>query len=57
MITILKLLKECNTFHEFVAELTKRGLTGNPMTNLNNSIALWRSLHSDSFVDNTLCVS
>ena len=42
MIVISKLIYECATFEEFVAELTKRGLNGNPLTNYSNCLKVWK---------------
>lgn len=43
MIVILKLVQEVGSFDEFVAEVTKRGLTGNPLSNLSYCHRLWVS--------------
>jgi hypothetical protein len=43
-LTILKvfdLLEECNTVKEYAAELMKRGLQGNPLSNARNINAFW----------------
>ena len=53
MMVILKLLDECSTLEEFVAELTKRELVGNPLTNYYNCIKVWqkkRLVKDDDFV-------
>lgn len=47
MITILKLIEESDTFNEFVAEVTKRGMTGNPLSNLSHCIRLWDSIKNN----------
>ena len=44
MITILRLLKDVATFDEFVAEVTKRGMSGNPLANLSYCSRLWRNV-------------
>ena len=43
MIVILKLVKEVGSFDEFVAEVTKRGLKGNPLSNLSYCYRVWLS--------------
>ena len=47
MIVILKLCEECSTFAEFVAEVTKRGVKGNPLSNLSHCHRIWNCLHYD----------
>lgn len=41
MIVILKLLQECNTFEQFISEITHRGITGNPLHNLSFCYDIW----------------
>ena len=47
MFTIYQVLHECNTFGEFIAEMTKRGLKGNPLINLSHCSRLWLECHPE----------
>ena len=53
MASIYKLCDSSTTFQDFITELSRRGLNGNPLSNLCNCLKLWdhvKGLH-DSFFD------
>lgn len=49
MITVLKLVDDCETFDHFVAEVTKRGMGGNVLSNLAHCSRLWNDLKSKHY--------
>jgi hypothetical protein len=47
MIMVFELLEKSESVKHFVAELCKRGLSGNPLTNSRNANALWNEYYAE----------